>query len=119
MLTLGGPQFINNPDADMIETYDYMLYLQWTIILEPGKIVQLFFPMFDIENSKGCLYDRLKVFGTVKFYSTRIECKYSLGKNTDSKTVDVNKILISAKCVFFILSNVKLCEHLRTHATFI
>ena len=61
--------------------------------------MQLFFPMFDIENSKGCLYDRLKVFGTVKFYSTRIECKYSLGKNIDSKTVDVNKILISAKCV--------------------
>ena len=62
-MTLDGPQFFKIPDiyTDSVGTYDHMLDLQWTIILEPGKIVQLFFTVFDIENSKDCIYDRLKV----------------------------------------------------------
>ena len=61
ILTLDGSQLFLNPDTERIGTYDHLLDLQWTIILEPGKIVQLFFLMFDIEKSKDCLYDRLKV----------------------------------------------------------
>ena len=61
ILTLDGSQLFLNPDTERIGTYDHLLDLQWTIILEPGKIVQLFFLTFDIEKSKDCLYDRLKV----------------------------------------------------------
>ena len=61
ILTLDGPQFFNNPDTELVGIYDERVDFQWTIILEPGKIVQLFFQMFDLENSTDCQYDRLKV----------------------------------------------------------
>ena len=60
-MTLEEQQFFKSPDTYKVDSYDHMLDLQWTIILEPGKIVQLFFLLFDVENSKHCLYDRLKV----------------------------------------------------------